>query len=252
MIGARSSWRRSGRWRSLGSRRGSGRETVRLGNTGESVTAHLAAAMRSLGLLVFLLVRLVYPARLAVRGASQRFTLLATFAAASTFALLLSARTSRPAAHVAGVRRLAADGWLALPGPHRAVDQRPRAAPLDRGRRGRDRRRHRDRRLADPARPPDRSCGWPWRPSSLSTRSRRGRRAAGPDAARARGRRRSTSRSARSIWALLGRSRDRQLLHRPRGGRETPATAAARGARDGDRDGARRAAAGTRSAPTSR
>jgi len=65
-----------------------GRETVRLGNTGESVTAHLAAAMALVGLLVFLLVRSSYPARLG-RGASQRFTLLAAFAAAATFALLL-------------------------------------------------------------------------------------------------------------------------------------------------------------------
>ena len=66
-----------------------GRETVRLGNSGESVTAHLAAAMLLLGALVFILVRAGYPARLPVRGASQRFTLLATFAAASTFALLM-------------------------------------------------------------------------------------------------------------------------------------------------------------------
>ena len=41
-----------------------GRETVRLGNTGESVTAHLAAAMALVGLLVYLLVRSSYPARL--------------------------------------------------------------------------------------------------------------------------------------------------------------------------------------------
>jgi protoheme IX farnesyltransferase len=66
-----------------------GRETVRLGNSGESVTAHLAAAMLLLGLLVWILVRAGYPARLPGRGASQRFTLLATFAAVLTFALLL-------------------------------------------------------------------------------------------------------------------------------------------------------------------
>jgi protoheme IX farnesyltransferase len=66
-----------------------GRETVRLGNSGESVTAHLAAAMALVGVLVYLLVRSGYPARLAGRGGSQRFTLLATFAAAATFALLL-------------------------------------------------------------------------------------------------------------------------------------------------------------------
>jgi protoheme IX farnesyltransferase len=66
-----------------------GQETVRLGNTGESVTAHLAAAMALVGLLVYLLVRAWYPARLPARGASQRFTLLATFGAAATFVLLL-------------------------------------------------------------------------------------------------------------------------------------------------------------------
>jgi protoheme IX farnesyltransferase len=66
-----------------------GRETVRLGNTGESVTAHLASAMALVGLLVFLTVRAGYPAHLPRRGASQRFTLLAAFAAAATFALLL-------------------------------------------------------------------------------------------------------------------------------------------------------------------
>jgi protoheme IX farnesyltransferase len=65
-----------------------GRETVRLGNTGESVTAHLAAAMALVGLLVYLLVRSSYPARLAGDG-SQRFTLLAAFAAAATFGVLL-------------------------------------------------------------------------------------------------------------------------------------------------------------------
>jgi protoheme IX farnesyltransferase len=66
-----------------------GRETVRLGNSGESVTAHLAAAMALVGILVFLFVRASYPARIAGRGGSQRFTLLATFAAAATFVLLL-------------------------------------------------------------------------------------------------------------------------------------------------------------------
>jgi protoheme IX farnesyltransferase len=66
-----------------------GRETVRLNNSGESVTAHLAAAMSLLGLLVYLLVRSSYPARITGRGASQRFTLLAAFSAAATFALLL-------------------------------------------------------------------------------------------------------------------------------------------------------------------
>ncbi len=66
-----------------------GRETVRLGNSGESVTAHLATALTLVGLLVFLTVRAGYPARIGGRGASQRFTLLAAFGALATFALLL-------------------------------------------------------------------------------------------------------------------------------------------------------------------
>jgi len=66
-----------------------GRETVRLGNSGESVTAHLAAAMLLVGLLMFLTVRAGFPARLPTRGASQRFTILAAFTALATFALLL-------------------------------------------------------------------------------------------------------------------------------------------------------------------
>jgi heme o synthase len=66
-----------------------GKETVRLNNSGESVTAHLAAAMSLLGLLVFILVRSYYPARIGGRGASQRFTLVAALAAITVFALLL-------------------------------------------------------------------------------------------------------------------------------------------------------------------
>ncbi len=66
-----------------------GRETVRLGNSGESVTAHLAAAMLLVALLVFVTVRAGYPARLSGPGGSQRFTILAAFTALATFALLL-------------------------------------------------------------------------------------------------------------------------------------------------------------------
>jgi protoheme IX farnesyltransferase len=66
-----------------------GRETVRLGNSGESVLAHLAAAMALLGLLVYLLVRSRYPARIQGPGGSQRFTLLAVFTATAMYALLL-------------------------------------------------------------------------------------------------------------------------------------------------------------------
>ena len=64
-------------------------ETVRLGNSGESVTAHLASAMALVGLLVWIFVRSLYPARLARGGTSQRFTLVAAFGAGSVFALLL-------------------------------------------------------------------------------------------------------------------------------------------------------------------
>jgi heme o synthase len=66
-----------------------GRETVRLGNSGESVTAHLAAAMLLVALLVFVTVRAGFPARFGTGGDSQRFTLLASFTAVATFALLL-------------------------------------------------------------------------------------------------------------------------------------------------------------------
>ena len=66
-----------------------GRETVRLGNSGESVTAHLAAAMLLVALLVFVTVRASYPAHLGPGGRGQRFTLLATFSVVATFALLL-------------------------------------------------------------------------------------------------------------------------------------------------------------------
>ncbi len=66
-----------------------GRETVRLGNSGESVTAHLAAALLLVALLVYVTVRARYPARLGAGGASQRFTLLAAFSTVATFALLL-------------------------------------------------------------------------------------------------------------------------------------------------------------------
>jgi protoheme IX farnesyltransferase len=65
-----------------------GKETVRLGNSGESVTAHLASAMALVGLLVWILARSLYPARLSGAG-SQRFTLIAAFGAGSVFALLL-------------------------------------------------------------------------------------------------------------------------------------------------------------------
>ncbi|HET7678088.1 MAG TPA: heme o synthase [Candidatus Limnocylindrales bacterium] len=66
-----------------------GKVTVDTGNAGEWVTAHLATAMILVALLAYLAIRPRYPARLPTRGASQRFTLQAAFAAASVYALLL-------------------------------------------------------------------------------------------------------------------------------------------------------------------
>jgi protoheme IX farnesyltransferase len=66
-----------------------GKITVESGNSGESVTAHLAMAMIVLAALIHVAVRVHYPADLPSRGASQRFTLLAAFAAIATYALLL-------------------------------------------------------------------------------------------------------------------------------------------------------------------
>ncbi|HEX8941207.1 MAG TPA: heme o synthase [Candidatus Limnocylindrales bacterium] len=66
-----------------------GKQTVALNNSGESVTAHLASAMALVALLLYLLVRSFYPARIGGRGASQRFTLVAAFGAITTYALLL-------------------------------------------------------------------------------------------------------------------------------------------------------------------
>jgi heme o synthase len=100
-----------------------GRETVRLGNTGESVTAHLAAAMALVGLLVYLLVRSSYPARLTGLG-SQRFTLLAAFGAAATFAVLLFG--ANVTARDAG---LVFPDWPLMNGMLVPLVENPRAAP---------------------------------------------------------------------------------------------------------------------------
>jgi len=66
-----------------------GKITVETGNSGESVTAHLAMAMIVLAALIHIAVRVHYPADLPSHGAPQRFTLLAAFAAIATYALLL-------------------------------------------------------------------------------------------------------------------------------------------------------------------
>ena len=71
-----------------------GKETVRLNNSGESVTAHLAAAMTLVALLVFILVRSYYPARIGGRGASQRFTLVAALGAVTVASTTKSAPTT--------------------------------------------------------------------------------------------------------------------------------------------------------------
>ena len=89
-----------------------GKITVETGNSGESVTAHLAMAMVVLASLVYIAVRVRYPATLPARGATQRFTLLATFAALAVYGLLLfgSQVTATRAALVFG------DAWPLFPG----------------------------------------------------------------------------------------------------------------------------------------
>jgi len=66
-----------------------GKVTVDTGNAGETVTAHLAAALALLGLLAFLGVRANYPAALPTHGTSQRLTLVLAFVAAAAYALML-------------------------------------------------------------------------------------------------------------------------------------------------------------------
>jgi protoheme IX farnesyltransferase len=66
-----------------------GKVTVESGNSGETVTAHLAMGMIVLAALVYIALRVRYPADLPSGGAPQRFTLLAAFAALATYALLL-------------------------------------------------------------------------------------------------------------------------------------------------------------------
>jgi protoheme IX farnesyltransferase len=66
-----------------------GKITVETSNSGESVTAHLAAAMLLLGTFTFIAVRARYPESLPRRGTSQRMTLLIAFSAISVYALLL-------------------------------------------------------------------------------------------------------------------------------------------------------------------
>ena len=159
-----------------------GRETVRLNNSGESVTAHLAAAMALLGLLVFVLVRSFYPARILGRGASQRFTLLAAFTAAAIYALLLFG------SHVTATSQwYVFPDWPLMNGAafppltdansahvlHRWVAVRRRHHRVGDG----------ARRMADPARPPVDRPARPHDRCPVQPPGRR-RRAPGPDRAR--------------------------------------------------------------------
>jgi protoheme IX farnesyltransferase len=66
-----------------------GKWTVETGNSGESVTAHLAVSMLILAATIFVFIRSRYPSSLPKHGASQRLTLAIAFAAASVYALML-------------------------------------------------------------------------------------------------------------------------------------------------------------------
>jgi protoheme IX farnesyltransferase len=66
-----------------------GKWTVESGNSGESVTAHLAVSLLILAATIFVLVRSRYPSELPAHGGSQRLTLIVAFAAASIYALML-------------------------------------------------------------------------------------------------------------------------------------------------------------------
>ena len=138
-----------------------GRETVRLGNSGESVTAHLAAAMTLVGLLVFLTVRAGYPGpdRAAAAPASgSRCSRRSRPRRRSRCLLFGSHVTATDSALVfpdwplmGGSARAAADGGQLGPDP----------PPLGRRPGGRDRGGRRDRRRADPASEPDASSASP-------------------------------------------------------------------------------------------
>src|SRR5262245_45607706 len=66
-----------------------GKVTVETGNSGESVTAHLATALLLLAATIFVLVRSAYPAVLGREGASHRLALAVVFSAACVYALML-------------------------------------------------------------------------------------------------------------------------------------------------------------------
>jgi protoheme IX farnesyltransferase len=66
-----------------------GKVTVDTNNAGETVTAHLAAALALLGVLAFVAVRARCARTMPARGASQRMTLMLAFVAAAAYALML-------------------------------------------------------------------------------------------------------------------------------------------------------------------
>jgi protoheme IX farnesyltransferase len=66
-----------------------GMVTVATNNAGEWVTAHLAAALLLLAVLILIFARSLYPSQLPTRGANQRLTLLLAFTAACVYALML-------------------------------------------------------------------------------------------------------------------------------------------------------------------
>ena len=170
--------------------------------------------MTLLALLVFILVRSLYPARIGGRGGSQRFTLLAAFAAATTLraaALRVARHGHRRGARLPG---LAADGRDALPAAHRGR-RRPRSSIAG------WRRSSGSSWSAPGSSPGGRSATT--RRSSAWRLGRRpavpvqvvDRRPAGPDPARRLDVRRCTSPSVPSIWATLTGADRRRLLHRP-------------------------------------
>ena len=132
-------WRRSARSLLVGFQAWLGRETVRLGNSGESVTAHLASAMALVGLLVWILARSLLSRPGSAAAASQRFTLLAALGAGSVYALLLFGSHVTATSPVVRVPGLAADERLALPDADRR-ELGPRPPSLGRGHRRADRR----------------------------------------------------------------------------------------------------------------
>ena len=151
-----------------------GRETVRLNNSGESVTAHLAAAMALVGLLVFILVRSFYPARIAAAARASGSRSSPRSAPVSVFALLLF-----------GSHVTATSQWYVFPDwplmngslfpPLSDVDVGARPPPLGRDRGRADRGRRRGRGPPHAARQPAGPRGWRSSPRSCS-RSRRRRR----------------------------------------------------------------------------